>query len=86
MSVIVGLAKVAAGTKVLTGTRPARERPFPWPKRAVVVAVALLALLAFAALIPASQVPSAEHSSMGSTDYQPEAAAAPFPSQQRRLR
>jgi hypothetical protein len=77
MSVVAGLAKAAAGTKVLTGTRPARGRLFPRTKRALVVAVALLALVALAAMIPASQVPSAEHSSMGSTDYQPEAAAAP---------
>ena len=58
MSVVAGLAKAAAGTKVLTGRRPARGRPFPRTKRAVVmVAVALLALLAaLAALIPACEV------------------------------
>src|SRR5215210_181141 len=76
LSVVAGLAKAVGGTKVLTGTRPA-GRPFPRTKRAVVVAVALLALVALAALIPASQVPSAEQSSTGSTDYQPGAAAAP---------
>jgi hypothetical protein len=76
MSVVAGVARAVAGTKVLTGRRPA-GRPFPRTKRAVVVAVALLALLAFAAMIPASQVPSAEHSSTGTTDYQPGAAAAP---------
>jgi hypothetical protein len=76
LSVVAGLAKAAAGTKVLTGRRPARGRPFPRTKRAVVVvAVALLALLASAAMIPASQAPSAEHSSTGSTDYQLGAAA-----------
>jgi hypothetical protein len=75
LSVVAGLAKAAAGTKVLMGTRPARGRLFPRTKRALVVAVALLALVAFAAMIPASQVPSAEHSSTGSTDYQPGAAA-----------
>jgi hypothetical protein len=77
MSVVAGVAKAVAGTKVLTGTRPA-GRPFPWTERAVVVAVALLALLAaFAALIPASQVPSAEHSSAVSTDLQSGAGAVP---------
>jgi hypothetical protein len=76
MSVVAGLAKAAAGTKVLTRTRPARGRPFPRTKRAVVVvAVALLALVALAPMIPASQAPSAEHSSTGTTDYQPGAAA-----------
>src|SRR5688572_10260868 len=75
MSVVAGLAKAAAGTKVLTGTRPA-GRLFPRTKRAVVVmAVALLALVASAALFPASQAPSAEQSSTGTTDYQPGAAA-----------
>ena len=75
LSVVAGIGKAAAGTKVLTGRRPARERPFPRTKRTVVLAVALLALFALAALIPASQVPSAEQSSTGTTDYQPGAAA-----------
>jgi Beta-propeller repeat len=77
MSVVAGLAlaKAVAGTKLLTGTRLVTRRPFPWTKRAVVVAVALLALVAFAAMLPAAQVPGAEHSSTGSTDYQPGAAA-----------
>jgi hypothetical protein len=76
MSVVAGVAKAVAGTKVLTGRRPA-GRTSPRTKRALVVAVALLALLALAAMISASQAPSAEHSSTGSTDYQPEAVAAP---------
>jgi hypothetical protein len=73
MSVIAGVGKAVADTKVLTGMRPA-GRPFPRTKRAVVVAVALLALVALAAMIPASQVPSAEHSSVGSKVYQSGAA------------
>jgi hypothetical protein len=44
----------------------------------VVMAVALLALAAFAALVPASQVHSAEHSSTASTDSQSEAGGAGF--------
>jgi len=56
MSVIAGLAKTAAGAKVLAGTRPT-TRGFPKTKWTLVVALALLALIAFAALIPASQVP-----------------------------
>jgi hypothetical protein len=76
MSVVAGVAKAVAGTKVLTGTRPA-GRPFPRTERAVVVAVALLALVALAALIPAAQAPSSEQSSAASTDSQSGAGAAP---------
>src|SRR5918993_3662014 len=76
MSVVAGLAK-AADAKVLTGTRPATRRALPRTKRALVVmAVALLALVAFATLIPASQAPSSEHSSAASTDSQSGAAGA----------
>ncbi|HSK86666.1 MAG TPA: hypothetical protein VK902_25160 [Rubrobacter sp.] len=46
--------------KVLTGTRPA-GRAFPRTKRALVVAVALLALAAFATMIPAAEAPNANH-------------------------
>ena len=74
MSVIAGVAK-AAGAKVLTGTRPT-TRVFPKTKwTLVVMALALLALVAFAALIPASQAPNAEHYSVGSKDSQSGAAA-----------
>src|SRR5215212_3377796 len=66
MSVIAGVAKVAAAAKMLTGTSPTTTRVFPkrnWTL--VVIALALLALVAFAVLIPASQAPSAEHYSAG---------------------
>jgi hypothetical protein len=79
MSSVVGARVVgssAAGAEVLRDARPARGRGFPG-KRAL-VAVALLALLAaFATLISAFQVPSAEHSSVGSKGYQAGTAAAP---------
>jgi len=70
----------AVSADVLRGARPARGRALPLRKKALVVsAVALLALLAaFAALIAASQVPSAEHSSVGGKDYQSGTAAAPI--------
>jgi hypothetical protein len=68
MSVIVGVAK-AVSVKVLTGTRPT-TRIFPKTKWILVVAFALLALVACAALIPVSQAPNAEHSSVVSKDYQ----------------
>src|SRR5215207_7689756 len=69
----------AAGAELLRGARPAKGRAFLGKKKAlVVVAVALLALLAaFAALIAASQVPSAEYSSVGSKDSQSGTAVAP---------
>jgi hypothetical protein len=65
----------AAGAEVLRGARPA-GRTFPKTKLTLVV-VALLALAAFAALIPASQAPNAEHqhSSAGSTADQSGAGA-----------
>jgi hypothetical protein len=82
MSVMASLAK-AAGAKVLTGTRPA-SKPLPRTKRTLIVALTLVALVSFAALIAASQAPNAEHdSSLGSKDSQPgalpvsESAAAP---------
>ena len=73
MSVVAGLAKAAAGAQVLTGAKPA-GRALPRTKRALGMAVALLALALFAALIPASQAPSAEQSSAESKDYQSGAA------------
>jgi hypothetical protein len=55
MSSVVGARVVgssSARVEVLRGARPARGRDFPGRKKALVVAVALLALLAaFAALI-----------------------------------
>jgi hypothetical protein len=62
MSIIAGVAKAAAGAKMLTRTRPTTW-VFPKTKwTLVVMAVALLALLAaFAALIPASEAPNADH-------------------------
>src|SRR5215218_10924270 len=74
MSVVAGVSK-AAGTEVLTGTRPATRRALPRTNRVLVVmAVALLAIVAFAILIPASQAPSSEQSSAESKDYQSGAA------------
>src|SRR5215208_1000263 len=69
MSVVAGVAK-AARVKVLTGTMPPRK-PLPRTKKMLVVmAVTLLALVAFAALIAASQATNAEHFSAASTDSQ----------------
>jgi hypothetical protein len=77
MSVVSGLGK-AAGAGVLSGSRPARGRAFRKRKKALVVAVALLAFAVFAALIPASQAPRAEHSyPVVSTDSQSGTAAPP---------
>jgi hypothetical protein len=81
-SVFVGARVVgssAARVEVPRGARPARGRDILGRKKALMVAaVALLALLvAFAALIAASQVPSAKHSSVGSKDYQSGTAVAP---------
>src|SRR5918997_1782463 len=77
MSVVASVGKAAAGTEVLRGARPARGRALPTAKKAL-VAVTLLALAAFATLIPASEVSNAEHSySVGSTADQAGAAAAP---------
>jgi guanyl-specific ribonuclease Sa len=78
MSVIAGVAK-AAGAKVPMGTRPT-TRVFPTTVRTlVVIALALLALVAFAALIAASQAPSAEHYSVGSNDSKSGAAPVSEP-------
>jgi hypothetical protein len=75
MSVVSGLGK-AAGAGVLSGSRPARGRAFRKSKKALVVGVALLAFAVFAALIPASQAPRAEHSyPVVSTDPQSGTAA-----------
>jgi hypothetical protein len=75
MSVVAGLGK-AAGAGVLSGSRPARGRALRKTKKALVVAVALLAFAVFAGLIPASQAPRAEHSySVVSTDSQSGTAA-----------
>ena len=79
MSSVVGarvVGSTTAGAEVLRAARPA-GRTFPKTKLMLVV-VALLALLAaFAALIPASQAPNAEHhhSSAGSTADQSGAGA-----------
>jgi hypothetical protein len=75
MSVIAGLAKATAGAKVLTETRPT-TRVFPNARSTLVVlGVVLLALVTFAALIPASQAPSTgSYSSVWSKDSQPGAA------------
>ena len=69
MSVIAGVAKVA-GVRVLTGSRTVRNASPSTKRTLVVLAAALLVLVAFAALILASQAPSAEHSSVGSKDSQ----------------
>jgi hypothetical protein len=70
MSVIAGVAR-AAGAKVLTGRRPTT---WVFPKKTkwtlVVMALVLLALVAFSALIPASETPNTEHYSVGSKDSQ----------------
>ena len=66
MSVVAGLGKAAAvAAGVPRGARPTRGRAFPKTKRAsVVVAVALLAFVAFSALISSSEAPNAEHSTI----------------------
>ena len=78
MSVVAGVGK-AAGAEVLTGTRPATRRAFPSTKRTLVVlAAALLALVALATLIPASEAPNAEHSySSAVSTHDRSGAAAP---------
>src|SRR5918999_2710790 len=77
MSVVASVAKAAAGTEVLRGARPARGRALPTAKKAL-VAVTLLALAAFATLIPTSEASNAEHSySVGSTASQSGPGAAP---------
>jgi hypothetical protein len=78
MSVNAGVAKAAASAKVLTGTRPT-TRVFPRIKRAYVVALALVALAVFIALIPDSQTPYSEHYyAAANTDSQSGMAAAPL--------
>ncbi len=77
MSVVAGVAK-AADAEVLRGARPATRRTFPTTKRALVVlAVALLALFALAALIPASEAPNAEHYSSAGNTHDRSGAAVP---------
>src|SRR5215217_907084 len=82
LSVFVGRPGAAAGAEVLGGVRRSAGRAFPTTMRALVVAVAVVALAAFAALIPASEAPNAQQqrSSAGSTANQP--AAAPQMSEQ----
>ena len=78
MSVIAGVTKAAAA-KVYTGTRPTTT-VFPKTKwTLVVMALALLALVVFAVLIPASQAPNAEHSWAESTKSQSGAAPVSEP-------
>jgi hypothetical protein len=79
---VVGTATGAAEV-LTTGARPAGSA-FPRMKRVLVVAVALLALAAFAALIPASEAPNVEHSyyysagsSSTSSTHDQSGAAAP---------
>jgi hypothetical protein len=78
MSIVAGVGKAAGAEVPTTGARPT-GRAFPKTKRALVAAVALLlALAVLAALIPASQAPSAGHSySAASTDSRSGAGAAP---------
>jgi hypothetical protein len=80
MSIVAGVAKAAAGAKVLRGARPVTKRALPRTKRALVVmAVALLVLVALATLIPTSKAPSSEHSSAASTHGQSGAAPVSEP-------
>jgi hypothetical protein len=69
MSVVGGIAKAAAGAQVLRRTT-FTTRLFPKSKWMMVVELTLLALVALALVIPASQAPNAEHSSAGTKDYQ----------------
>src|SRR5215208_5643698 len=68
MSVIAGIAKAVPATRGLT------RRAIPRIKRPLMVALALLILVGFGALISASQAPSAEHYSVGSNDSKSGAA------------
>jgi hypothetical protein len=83
MAIVGRVVGTAAGAEMLTtGARSARGRAFPrMKKRTLMVAVVLLALSAFAALIPASEAPNnAEHYyyySAGSTNDQSGAAGGP---------
>jgi beta-propeller repeat-containing protein len=84
MFIVGRVVGTAAGAEVLpttttttTGARPARGRTSPRTKRALVVAVTLLAL---AALLSASEAPNAEHYysySAGSSTHDQSGAAAP---------
>jgi hypothetical protein len=69
MSVVGGAAK-AAGAKVLMGARPARKTLSRTKRTLVVMALALLALVTFAALTVASQAPNAEDYSVGRTAFE----------------
>jgi hypothetical protein len=82
MSVVGGVGKAAGATEVLTRRGEARQgEDLPEDEEALVVAVALLVLLAaFAAPIPASEAPNAEHYyyySAGTTPDRSGAGAAP---------
>jgi hypothetical protein len=81
MSVVAGLGK-AAGAEVLRGARSARERAFLTTKKTLVMwAAALLALFAFAALIPASEAKNAEHSYYSASTPDRSGTAAPISSE-----
>ena len=69
MSVISGLAK-AASVKVITETRPARIALSRTKRTLVGMAIALLAVVTFAALTFTSQAPNAEDYSAASTNSQ----------------
>ena len=76
LSVFVGRPGAAAGAEVLGGLSRSAGRVFPTTVRAVALTVVVLALAAFAALIPASEAPNAQqHSSAGSTANHPAAAS-----------
>jgi hypothetical protein len=77
MSVAAGVGKAAGAAEMLTGARPARGRAYPRMKSALVVAVTLLALAAFAGLIPASEAPNTEHSSSAGSTPDRSGAGAP---------
>jgi len=80
MAIVWRVGTAAAGAEVRTGARSTRGRTSPKTKRALVVAVSLLALAALATLIPASEAPNvAEHSSSsaGGTHDQSGAAGTP---------
>src|SRR5688500_9687709 len=76
MSVVGGIAKAADGAQVLRRTTSTTSL-FPKSKWMMVVELALLALVALALVIPASQAPNVEHSSAGTKDSQAGTAVAP---------